>query len=228
MGEQPLKTEDGQVQPDSQTNEPVADAGVGHNQLEQEVQVGDHHAVHNQDHMHHQQDQGSHGHDGHIEHHGHSHDPGHGHSHQQDHRGHGHGHSHDGHGHEHDHHEHSHGHGHSHDHEGHDHSHGIGHLGRKPTTPRPEVLPDSYKPAQQDFELPLSARFGSGSTGGYGSAAPSNNFAPPASDFNPPAGQQDAPSSTFDQQNGHIHDSQFPGQASYSDDRLPGQFGDQG
>merc|ERR1712223_2034715 len=33
--EQPLKTEDDQVQPDSQTNEPV-DAGVVHNQLEQE------------------------------------------------------------------------------------------------------------------------------------------------------------------------------------------------
>merc|ERR1712223_485177 len=29
--EQPLKTDDDQVQPDSQTNEPVADAGVVHN-----------------------------------------------------------------------------------------------------------------------------------------------------------------------------------------------------
>merc|ERR1711899_165279 len=59
--EQPLKTEDGQVQPDSQTIEPVADAGVVHNQLEQEVHVGDHHAVHNKDHML-QLDRGSQGH----------------------------------------------------------------------------------------------------------------------------------------------------------------------
>ena len=50
--------EDDQIQPDSQTNEPLADAGVVHNQLEQEVPVGDHHAVHNQDHMY-QHDQGS-------------------------------------------------------------------------------------------------------------------------------------------------------------------------
>merc|ERR1712012_281571 len=48
--EQPLKTEDDQAQPDSQTNEPLADAGVVHNQFEQEVNVGDHPAVYNQDH----------------------------------------------------------------------------------------------------------------------------------------------------------------------------------
>merc|ERR1711892_30285 len=76
---------------------------------------------------------------------------------------HGHGHNH-GHGHGH-----SHGHGqsetnlehdHSHDHHDHDHSHGMGHLGKGIKQRVPEQIPETYKPAQQKFELPLSAQFG--------------------------------------------------------------------
>ena len=81
---------------------------------------------------------------------GHDNDPSHGHS-----QVHSHGHSHDhGHGHSHDH-----GHGHSHDH-GHGHSHGMGHLGQGVQAKVPEKLPEHYQPAQQQFELPLSAQFG--------------------------------------------------------------------
>merc|ERR1711962_880804 len=102
---------------------------------------------------------------GHSQDHGESHGHGHGHDHGHDH-GHGHGHDHGyDHGHEdiHDHgHSHDHGHGHSHDH-GHGHSHGMGHLGRGQQK-TPEVIPDYYKPAEQQFELPLSARFGSPSS----------------------------------------------------------------
>merc|ERR1711892_8984 len=61
---------------------------------------------------------------------------------------HGHGHSH------------GHGHGHSHDHHDHDHSHGMGHLGKGIKQRVPEQIPETYKPAQQKFELPLSAQFG--------------------------------------------------------------------
>merc|ERR1712013_875495 len=72
--------------------------------------------------------------------------------------------THDHHGHEHNHNHHAHvqsndhhGHGHSHDH---DHSHGIGHLGKGVKERVPEDIPSTYKPAQQKFELPLSAQFG--------------------------------------------------------------------
>merc|ERR1712013_165435 len=88
------------------------------------------------------------------DHHGHEHNHNH-HAHVQsnDHHGHGHSHNHHGHGHSHNHHEH----GHSHDH---DHSHGIGHLGKGVKERVPEDIPSTYKPAQQKFELPLSAQFG--------------------------------------------------------------------
>ena len=80
-----------------------------------------------------------------------SHDQDHGHS-----DNHVHGHSHD-HGHEQ-------GHGHSHDHgHGHGHSHGMDHLGHGVKQRIPEEIPDYYKPAQQQFDLPLSAQFGSSS-----------------------------------------------------------------
>merc|ERR1711892_888224 len=54
----------------------------------------------------------------------------------------------------------NHGHGHSHDHQDHDHSHGMGHLGKGIKQRVPEQIPETYKPAQQKFELPLSAQFG--------------------------------------------------------------------
>merc|ERR1711892_688828 len=108
-----------------------------------------------------------------VENHGHGHSHGHGQSetnleHDHSHGQHGHpheyqGHAHDHHGHNHDHHGHTHeqhGHGHSHDHHDHDHSHGMGHLGKGIKQRVPEQIPETYKPAQQKFELPLSAQFG--------------------------------------------------------------------
>merc|ERR1711970_1154325 len=92
---------------------------------------------------------------------GHSHNH-HVHEHSNDHHGHEHSHNHHAHGHTNDHH--AHGHGHSHNHHehghGHDHSHGIGHLGKGVKQRVPEEIPSTYKPAQQKFELPLSAQFG--------------------------------------------------------------------
>merc|ERR1712106_920251 len=99
-----------------------------------------------------------------VENHGHGHNLGHDHSHDQ--HGHPHDHqvhAHDHHGHNHDQHGHNHeqnGHGHSHDHHDHDHSHGMGHLGKGIKQRVPEQIPETYKPAQQKFELPLSAQFG--------------------------------------------------------------------
>jgi len=134
----------------------------------------------------------------HHSHHGHSHgdfahshdhqDPyqqGQGHGHQehshemgQDHNSHSHSHGH-GHGHSHDH---GHGHGHSHDHgDDHDHSHGIGHLGKAVHKKVPEETPQHYKPAAQDYELPLSARFGTPSPYNYQPSEPSSySTEPPA------------------------------------------------
>merc|ERR1719320_822652 len=88
------------------------------------------------------------------DHHGHEHNHNH-HAHVQsnDHHEHGHSHNHHPHGHTNDHH----GHGHSHNH---DHSHGIGYLGKGVKERVPEDIPSTYKPAQQKFELPLSAQFG--------------------------------------------------------------------
>merc|ERR1712123_135152 len=51
----------------------------------------------------------------------------------------------------------NHGHGHNHEH---GHSHGHGHLGKGIKQRVPEQIPETYKPAQQKFELPLSAQFG--------------------------------------------------------------------
>ena len=74
------------------------------------------------------------------------------HSHESHNYDHSHGHSHD----------HDHGHGHSHDHDhGHGHSHGLGHLGQGVQQRVPEEIPENYKPAEQKFDLPLSAQFGS-------------------------------------------------------------------
>merc|ERR1712106_1162663 len=79
---------------------------------------------------------------------------GHSHGHGQSETNLGHDHSHDQHGHPNDHQ------GHSHDHHDHDHSHGMGHLGKGIKQRVPEQIPETYKPAQQKFELPLSAQFG--------------------------------------------------------------------
>ena len=199
--------------------EPVVDPEKLHNQAEQGVHDS-HHAVHNHDHIQHPgQGQGlGHGHEDHTDFHVQSQELGHGRANGHGHD-HGHGHNH-GHGHDHGHGP-DHGHGHSHDHEGHDHSHGIGHLGRKPSTPRPEVLPESYKPAEQEFELPLSARYGS-----------PNQFAAPASGFEQPSvdPQFGAPSSTNDHQNVPLNSlgSQFGDQGSYSDDQKMDQFENEG
>ena len=68
-------------------------------------------------------------------------------------------HSHESHDHDHSHghsHDHSHSHGHSHDH-----SHGLGHLGQGVQQRVPEEIPENYQPAEQKFDLPLSAQFGS-------------------------------------------------------------------
>merc|ERR1711892_539587 len=111
--------------------------------------------------------------------HGHSHGQGNNHNHGHAHshgpgneQNHGHAHSHGqgdnhNHGHAHDH-GHSHGHGHSHDHEGHDHSHGMGHLGKGYNKVSEEApIPDYYKPAEQTYDLPLSAQFGGGGGSEY-------------------------------------------------------------
>jgi len=87
-----------------------------------------------------------------------------GHSHEHTHEGHSHEHTHEGHSHEHNHHDHGHHHGHSHghhhdDHHGHSHSHGLDHLGHGVHQRVPEEVPDHYKPAEQKFDLPLSAQF---------------------------------------------------------------------
>merc|ERR1719300_2209726 len=87
-----------------------------------------------------------------------------GHSHEHTHEGHSHEHRHEGHSHEHNHHDHGHHHGHSHghhhdDHHGHSHSHGLDHLGHGVHQRVPEEVPDHYKPAEQKFDLPLSAQF---------------------------------------------------------------------
>merc|ERR1711994_880317 len=74
---------------------------------------------------------------------------------------HDHGHSHD----HHDHHGHSHehhGHGHEHHGHGHSHSHGLDHLGQGVQQRVPEAVPEHYKPAEQRFDLPLSAQFSGG------------------------------------------------------------------
>ena len=55
---------------------------------------------------------------------------------------------------------HDHGHEHSHDHgHGHSHTHGLDHLGRGVQQRVPEEIPIHYKPAEQQFDLPLSAQF---------------------------------------------------------------------
>jgi len=119
----------------------------------------------------HEHDDDMHGHNhghGHSHSHGHGHSHSHGHGHSHDH-GHDHSHNH-GHAHSHNHghgHSHSHGHGHSHSHDDHDHSHGIGHLGKGVHQRVPEEIPQHYKPAEQKFELPLSAQFGTPSTNSY-------------------------------------------------------------
>merc|ERR1712013_787714 len=126
---------------------------------------------------------------GHFENHGHGQTHGHhenlhhenlhhpGHYHTQD-PSHNHGHSHD-----HrlsDGHAHSHGHGHSHDHgDDHDHSHGIGHLGKSAHNKAPQEIPTHYKPAAQDYELPLSAQFGTPSPYTYKYSEPSTATEPP-------------------------------------------------
>merc|ERR1712106_1028746 len=123
---------------DSRQPSPVENHGHGHN------------------HGHGQSENHGHGQSGTNLGHDHSHDQ---HGHPNDHQGHAHdqlGHNHDYHGHKHD----QHGHGHSHDHHDHDHSHGMGHLGKGIKQRVPEQIPETYKPAQQKFELPLSAQFG--------------------------------------------------------------------
>ena len=84
------------------------------------------------------------------------------------------------------------------------------------------MLPDSYKPAVQEFDLPLSARYGGSS----------NQFnAAPATDSQLPSVEPQfggAPSSTYDQQSGQLNSmgGQFSDQGSYSDDQM-GQFENQ-
>eukprot|EP00092_Neocalanus_flemingeri_P012479 GFUD01013452.1.p1 GENE.GFUD01013452.1~~GFUD01013452.1.p1 ORF type:complete len:1885 (+),score=551.68 GFUD01013452.1:790-5655(+) len=112
-------------------------------------------------HSHHVDNGNEHNHDNHEPSHDANHGHGHGHSHG--HQGHSHehhGHSQEQHGHSHDHH----GHSHDHDHHGHDHSHGMGHLGQGIKQRVPEKIPEYYKPAEQKFDLPLSAQFGSPSS----------------------------------------------------------------
>ena len=61
-----------------------------------------------------------------------------------------------------------HGYGHSHAKEnGHGHSHGLGHLGQGVQQRVPEEIPDTFKPAEQKFDLPLSAQFGSHQPSSY-------------------------------------------------------------
>merc|ERR1719300_40548 len=87
------------------------------------------------------------------------------HNHEHTHEGHSHENTHEGHSHEHNHHDHGHHHGHSHGHHhddhhhGHSHSHGLDHLGHGVHQRVPEEVPDHYKPAEQKFDLPLSAQF---------------------------------------------------------------------
>eukprot|EP00092_Neocalanus_flemingeri_P008689 GFUD01009359.1.p1 GENE.GFUD01009359.1~~GFUD01009359.1.p1 ORF type:complete len:1227 (-),score=339.72 GFUD01009359.1:365-4009(-) len=102
------------------------------------------------------------------DHNGHSHDHGHGHGHSHDH---GHGHDHHGHGHSHDH---------GHDHHGHGHSHGMGHLGKAVHKQVQEEIPYHYKPAAQNFDLPLSAQFGTPSPYNYHSEETISSTEPPA------------------------------------------------
>merc|ERR1719300_72027 len=77
------------------------------------------------------------------------------HNHEHTDEGHSHEHTHEDHGH---HHGHSHGHHHD-DHHGHSHSHGLDHHGHGVHQRVPEEVPDHYKPAEQKFDLPLSAQF---------------------------------------------------------------------
>merc|ERR1719278_1513407 len=82
-----------------------------------------------------------------------------------------------------------------------------------PGTPRPEVLPDSHKPAEQAFELPLSARYG---------APSSNQYDAPASGFHQPHLNQ--PSSTHIS-NGQLNmEGQLDDQVGNTDDQNMGQF----
>ena len=138
-----LKTED-------QTTNPNQDET---NELIQQQQQQQHDSPdHGHYHRHHDTGHG-HGHS----HHNHDADQGHGHSHHHHDADHGHGHSHY-------HHDTGHGHGHSHHHHDHEPSVLGGQLGRNVgvTTERP---PEHYKPASQDFDLPLSAQFGGGGGG---------------------------------------------------------------
>ena len=152
---------------------------------EQSKQAGmDHH------HGHH------HGHDhGHNDIHSHGHGLGNGHEDDgfhHDHLSDDHGHSHDGHSHD----------GHSHD--GHGHSHGMGHLGRGVrTTPSTQKAPEYYKPAEQQFELPLSARFGGASSysgGQEATPAPLQEATPAPWQEATPAPLQEAVPSNADHQ----------------------------